>query len=160
MSEWVGAFWTNFLLSRCFVLTLIQLQKTERRLGWQQVFLLSTQIRIHRTEKVFILFRSVHILLDIRELCEEDIIRIWICQDFSVFPEVCQHFFTNIFLILWIVERPQWTVGMDKRMSTITAENKENEKVFPQSTLVNMMIWMAQDSTLTSNFLITHSKHK
>ena len=50
---------------------------------------------------------------------------------------------------------------MDKKMSTITAENKENERVFPQSTLVNiMMIWMAQDSTLTSNFLITHRKHK
>ena len=79
---------------------------------------------------------------------------------FLCLPWSMSTLFTSIFLILWIVERPQWTVGMDKKMSTITAENKENERVFPQSTLVNMMIWMAQDSTLTSNFLITHSKHK
>ena len=46
-------------------------------------------------------------------------------------------------------------------MSTIIAGNKENEKVFPQSILVDMMImiWMAQDSTKT-NSLITHSNHK
>ena len=49
---------------------------------------------------------------------------------------------------------------MDKKTSTITAGNKENEKVFPQSILVDMMmIWMAQDSTKT-NYLITHCNHK
>ena len=68
--------------------------------------------------------------------------------------------YKHIFLLLLIVERQQWTLGMDKKTSTITAGNKENEKVFPQSILVDMMmIWMAQDSTKT-NYLITHCNHK
>ena len=58
---------------------------------------------------------------------------------------------------LVIEGRPQWTVGTGKKLSTITerrVENKENERVSLQSTLVKRLLG---GSIHTNNFLISHN---